>query len=283
MRFPLQVLRWIRYLQYLIFALIFNNIDGEKSGDIHIKTTDKENEISIHCHIFHTYLAVDLLKEISKFRESTALSSQIFVTTSPEKSEAVKEICKLLIPEAQILIYPNQGRDILPFLQLAQSGKLSQSHLILKIHTKADRKVNTGHFLNDAIAHELLDERSVQALFELSKEYDFVSTTSKYILGYNNLGKNLKPLKKLVRLTKLRRVPLDLKFPAASCFWITDNLVNRIGSLDIDVAAFPFEPIPPDGTIAHAFERYYGMLAISEGLGVLPLESFVESENFNAN
>ncbi len=58
-----------------------------------------------------------------------------------------------------------------------------------------------------------------------------------------------------------RRTDLDIRkfpiveFPHGSMFWARRDALRRLLTLPLAFDDFPREPIPPDGTIAHALER----------------------------
>ena len=57
-------------------------------------------------------------------------------------------------------------------------------------------------------------------------------------------------------------------------FWMTADLVARMGELTLTVDDYEAEPLPLDGAIPHAVERLIGVLAAHDGRGVVPLEQF---------
>ena len=63
--------------------------------------------------------------------------------------------------------------------------------------------------------------------------------------------------------------PERLWFPAGSMFWTRPEVLLPLADLGLTAADFGPETGAVDGTLAHAVERYLGVLAASQGLAVI--------------
>jgi len=79
-------------------------------------------------------------------------------------------------------------------------------------------------------------------------------------------GNNVKWANKLYELMGLK-APMDRYplVPYGSMFWLRKGALQPLLNLDLKVSFFPQEPLPPDGTILHALERLYSLIAQDAG------------------
>ncbi|MFC3119954.1 rhamnan synthesis F family protein [Jhaorihella thermophila] len=60
----------------------------------------------------------------------------VTLTGSPEETAPTAAAIRTAFPRARVWAMPNRGRDILPFLHLAQSGVLAPYAAVCKLHGK---------------------------------------------------------------------------------------------------------------------------------------------------
>ena len=89
------------------------------------------------------------------------------------------------------------------------------------------------------------------------------------VLGREFLGPNRPCLEALVRKGGQAFDADALWFPAGSMFWTRPEVLLPLADLGLDAADFGPETGAVDGTLAHAVERYLGVLAVSQGLAVI--------------
>jgi lipopolysaccharide biosynthesis protein len=70
------------------------------------------------------------------------------------------------------------------------------------------------------------------------------------------------------------RVPLDpdFVFVAGSMFWARLEALKDLILLPLDIDGFEPEPLPPDGTLAHALERFLGLSVLHRGYSILEID-----------
>lgn len=243
-----------------------------------------EQKITIVFHAFHLEIAKQIFVWIEEFATQAKLPVNLIVTSPLEIAGEIATLAKSSSYKSELVQVENHGRDIWPFLQVCQSGKLSKSALVLKVHTKAPRVLGTKVKLDANSVHELLATNLVDGLLLQSRENPyFVATYGKYVGKTSSWGKNLEKYFKLLKRLEVGPLPKKLRFPAGTIFWTTGSFAELIGGLAITREDFAGEPSPDDGATEHALERLFGMLAKDNG-GVIPLEKLVTGgQNENRN
>jgi lipopolysaccharide biosynthesis protein len=89
------------------------------------------------------------------------------------------------------------------------------------------------------------------------------------VLGREFLGPNRPRVVALARKGGLAFDPERLWFPAGSMFWTRPEVLLPLADLGLTADDFGPETGAVDGTLAHAVERYLGVVAESQGLAVI--------------
>jgi lipopolysaccharide biosynthesis protein len=63
----------------------------------------------------------------------------------------------------------------------------------------------------------------------------------------------------------LGMLPEQFNFPMGNMFWIRSSLLARFVALELTWDDYPAEPLPIDGTMLHAIERLFGVVAELDG------------------
>jgi lipopolysaccharide biosynthesis protein len=272
----------VRYWSNKVIFSIKNVFKARTESPISSTDTKVEQKISIVFHAYHLELAKQIICWIEDFAKKVDLPVSLIVTTSSENQTSIQELTRSTAYKAEVIEVENHGRDIWPFLQVCQSGKLSNSVLVLKIHTKAPRMIARAVELNAESVHQLLDPELVDGLLSKAKETGmFVATFEKYVGRTASWGLNIKKYFSLISKLGISPLPTKLRFPAGTIFWTTGTYADYLGKLTVESSDFEGEPSPDDGATEHVLERLFGMLAKDNG-GVIPLERLVTGEQ-NAN
>ena len=245
-------------------------------------TSQLDRKITIVFHAYHLALAKQIFVWIEEFAVKADLPVNVIITTPTKNLSKVQKLATSTTYVSEVLEVENHGRDIWPFLQVCQSGKLANSLLVLKIHTKAPRKIARGVLLNEESVHELLNPNFLPRLLRQANDDSlFVATLDKYVGRTDSWGLNISKYFQVIKKLNLTTAPKKLRFPAGTIFWTTGAFTQLLGKLEIDRNDFEGEPSPDDGAIEHVLERLFGMIAKENG-GVIPLERLVTGEQ-NAN
>lgn len=247
-----------------------------------LKSAESNPRITIVFHAYHLDIAKKIFRWISDFASQTSLQVHVIVTTTSDRIVQIESSAASDDYSSEVIEVENHGRDIWPFLQICQSGKVDQSALVLKIHTKGPRNIARGVQLSEKSVHELLHPSMVPALLvQAERDPYFVATFERYIGRTSSWGKNLQAYFLLLKKLDLKSTPSKLRFPAGTIFWTTGDFAKYLGSLRLERSDFGGEPSPDDGATEHVVERLFGMLAKDNG-GVIPLEKLVNG-GLNAN
>lgn len=177
-----------------------------------------------------------------------------------------------------VLDCENRGRDILPMVQLVNSGHLDSYELILKIHTKkspwreAHQSLSgTGAAWKDSFLQALLPsaEGVAQILTAFADDpYLGIVTADGSVAGPEHWGGDKRITEQLLRRIELDLDGRTLRFPAGSMYWCRGFVLQGLRSLNLIADDFDEEDGQIDGTTAHAVERIVGLLTEEAGLTI---------------
>ncbi|QDE38502.1 hypothetical protein FIV34_04430 [Luteibacter pinisoli] len=219
------------------------------------------------CAVIHAWHP-ELIEDIVNALRATLIPWRLVVTTAPERADAVSSELARLGVSADVMIFANQGRDILPFLKVLARLSLDGTQLILKLHTKktehrADgddwRRVLLDTLLADGRAGRLL------AAFATDPTLGAIAPDGHAVARSDFMGANGPAVAALAdRMgTDASHEP---RFIAGSMFWARVDALRPL--LEMDLCDWEFEPEAGqvDGTLAHAVERMVAMAVTHRGL-----------------
>ena len=219
--------------------------------------------------IAHVYYP-ELWDELAAGIERIPGEVDLVATLVEGRAEHLTEAIRTRFPRADIRLVPNRGRDLWPLIQVLE--EIPGHDLVLKVHTKRSPHMRNG----DAWRRDLLDglvgstgriERIV-ALMAGDRRIGMVAP-ARNVLGREFLGPNRPRVESLARQGGWALDPDRLWFPAGSMFWTRPEVLLPLAQLDLTAEDFGPEIGAVDGTLAHAIERYLGVLAESQGLAVI--------------
>ncbi len=261
-----------RRLRYRLLIWRQPNLDATLAEQKKTETQSFTYDVTIVAHLYYLDSASEILQAIQSFKHESGLNTQVLITTTHELESQVSELNAGFNTGAQVYAFDNQGRDVFPFVHLAQKKLLSESALVLKIHTKHPRNLPSGSLLDHSLALRLLTPELGIKLRQLSAIKEFFTTEKNFCLDTNYLGANLNQIKSLAQDVGIDNLPSDFAFPAGTMFWATPSIVEKISQLNLSVNEFSTEPSPADGTVSHAVERLVGVIASVVGAGMVAIE-----------
>ena len=219
--------------------------------------------------IAHVYYP-ELWDELADGIERIPGDLDLVVTLVEGRAEHLADPIGTRFPGADIRVVPNRGRDVWPLIQVLD--RIAGHGLVLKVHTKRSPHMRNG----DAWRHELLGAlvgstsqvERIRTLLADDRRIGMVAP-ARNVLGREFLGPNRPGVESLARKGGRAFDAERLWFPAGSMFWTRAEILLPLADLYLTPEDFGPETGAVDGTLAHAIERYLGVLAASQGLAVI--------------
>lgn len=238
--------------------------------------------VLVVAHVHYPHLWPELAGHVAGIGAPLDLT----VTLTPPASE-LATIIATQFPGARVIPVPNRGRDLAPLLTvLAGTPGLGGYAAVLKVHTKHSPHRRTGDAWRRGMLADLCPgPQGIEAILDVlaaaparaavpgaspgaPRAVGMVAPRGS-VLGREFLGPNAGKVADLASRAGLRLEPDRLWFPAGAMFWARPQVLADLMALGLSPEDFDAEPTPPDGTLAHALERYLGVVLSARGLGVL--------------
>lgn len=221
--------------------------------------------------VVHAYYP-DLLPEILACRALLPKATPLFVTVPPEKHTDAKRLLEG-VADVRLLVTPNRGRDIAPFLSLLNSGILEPFDVALKLHTKRSPHLLDGNIRRKLLLQLLCGEqhaaRATASFFEDPK-VGMVGWAASYraVQGYwmTNESRVASLARRMNAADSAR-----LGFFEGSMFWFRPAALEPLRRLNLVAEDFEAEEGQTDGTLHHAVERCFTIAAWAGGFAVRSL------------
>jgi lipopolysaccharide biosynthesis protein len=227
--------------------------------------------------VVHLYY-LDLLEEILGYLKNIIEPFDLFITTPFEAD--VRQILNTLEERGQsvtIVLSENRGRDVGPFIALFRSGMLSAYGAVLKLHSKKSRYSEQGSSWRKQLYEPLCgSSTTVLRTLKLLREGEVgIVGPRRFFLSHDNFwGANRDSLARLLisaGIAVSNEGP-ELGFFAGTMFWFVPHALMAIREISDVAIAFEPEEGKQDGTLAHAWERAFCLLARAAGYRVTALE-----------
>lgn len=225
---------------------------------------DKDMQLAVHVHLHY----IDMLETILERLKNIPVPFDLYISinTFKDHKEIHSDCVSYLGNLRNIYIerVPNRGRDIAPMI--VQFGeRLSQYDVIGHFHTKKSPHNVSLSSWSDELFNILLgkkddDTYTVGQILNLLKQRAkivFPQESTRIVKTPNGWGDNFDIARDLVE--KYAKFSFDenlqIAFPEGFMFWARGSALREFLNLPLSFDDFPVEPIPSDGTIAHALER----------------------------
>jgi lipopolysaccharide biosynthesis protein len=220
------------------------------------------------CAIVHLWYP-ELLGEFATALRASHIDWRIIITTAPEREQAVRSQLARLQLDAEVHVFENRGRDILPFLHVANRLLDEGVTVVLKLHSKRSTHRRDGELWRRELLDKLLaPERATRILAALH---------ANPTLGMVGPEGHLQPLSYYwganrdtvdFLCTRLgiaaARAEHD-RFVAGSMFWVRLDALRPLLDAQLRPAEFEAEAGQLDGTVAHAIERVFALSVVATG------------------
>ncbi len=238
-----------------------------KSGFIVRYEEDEPEDLpdfSIHVHAYYTD---DLYHDANSYGVYKRANRVVITTDQVKKANTINEIMKDIGIKAEIVQVGNQGRDILPFMQLfydieAYGGDDIWAHVHQK---KSFSSTPGGDVWRNFLLKILFGDKDKisNALLQMNDpEVGLVAPFDPFICGWFGSKRILPIYQKLVE-TPFPVHPI--LFPVGNMFWTRRSVVDQMNSYFGTDYPWPNEPIANDGTVFHLIERLWPTATYDSG------------------
>jgi len=240
-------------------------------------------DTAIYIHLFHEECWPDFCFGLQKCN----FPFDLHISLPGGRADLEAEITSRF-PDVHFHAVENHGRDIWPFIQLLQSGVFEQYAAVCKLHSKKsdhlhdpDSKIDIGKRWRRSAILELLGksgraDRILDSL-RLNPSIGIVGPSNLRIVqspdrpSENDWGTsaNWSNMKLIADRLKVSEHEFRTDFFAGTMFWFSPRALAAIFSGTFLASDFEAEPIAKEGTMAHAMERMFNLIAASSGFEVL--------------
>lgn len=232
-------------------------------------------KLAVHLHLYYFEQLPEILGYLKSLSET---DYDLFVTMVEENEKVVSEI-KVVYPNAHIMIVPNYGYDVGPFIEFLHQIDLDKYDYILKIHSKKDVSKNrtrlNGNRMDNRLWKKILfdallkdAERVQNDLALLENNHQIGMLSSKYCVTkekrtYQKLLPQINEAMKKCGFKEVKQV----QFVAGTMFYVRSELLKPLLKYTIKDFVRTEEEVK-DGTFAHVVERLLGALVQAQGYTV---------------
>lgn len=230
-----------------------------------IKRT-RGTELAVVVHVYYKDQWEAITKRLSMLGNQ---KHDLYITLTDKEAEFASSIANQF-PKANIIVVPNRGRDILPFMHVARRLDAAGYKSVLKLHTKRSLHRKDGSKWLDNLLESLLPSRAMVAktLKLLGERPAIIGPRGHYVSLDAYIGSNETYMKNLLERTEFSK-DFDQKehaYFAGSMFWASLEALRPLLNLYIMSEDFESEKGHVDGTMAHAIERLFGLVADLQGI-----------------
>jgi len=217
-------------------------------------------DIAVIVHLFYP----DIWKEIFSYLNLLETPHDLYITVPPHIEE--QYLIQILQdrPDTKIYITENRGRDVLPFLLTLNHIGIDTYRYICKLHTKKTGASPLGTVWRKLLYFDLIgSDRTVKetiALFENNPEIGMITGKNTILDSERYDYGNTTKIDKLIKMSGFLFQD-EYNFAGGTMFWVRSELLEPILDLFKEgKLVFEEEKGQKDNTIAHALERFFGIV-----------------------
>ena len=244
-----------------------------QEADLHTAWgTNQGHHLALMVHGFHEPELLKILNPLPPGGGRNGLPPIDLYLTVPEDryTASINLLQHLGWPRVQLFGVTNRGRDIAPFLLKVLPAALANNHQqFVKVHTKLSTHLGDGepwgeHLLSSMLSPCFLQQLSHQ--LENNSKLGLLAPSGTLLPCTLSLGRNSHHLLQLCRRHNLPpRTVLQGSFVAGTMMAGRLEALRPLLDQAPPLEAFEEEAGQTDGTLAHAFERWIGLLAEHHG------------------
>lgn len=228
----------------------------------------KHHDTAVILHVFYP----ELFEEIASYLASLQGDLDLYVSI-PQGVKLSDEEVRARFPEAQIYRCENRGRDVAPFLAVFSAIFPLNYKYVCKIHTKkTSHRENGGEWRTD-ILDKLLGSPAIvgqaKKMLDAELRVGLLAPRGHVLPSSHFMAKNEVQVMDLARRAGVDYGQgLEFDFVAGSMFWFKPLALAPLLFMDVTTESFEVEQGQKDGTLAHAFERFIGLLVQQNGFRI---------------
>lgn len=233
----------------------------------------KKARLAVIIHVYYWEMFTEIAGSVEQLPEP----ADVYISLPQILAGRLPEVFAVF-PCAQVMVVENRGRDVAPFITIFREISQLGYDRILKVHTKKSPHRTDGEYWREDILSKLI--RSSEAVsivteaFQNSPELGIVGPFGHVLHKSYYWGSNKELTLKLAVMAGISaNEQTSFHFVAGSMFWFRPEALQPLLNIPVSFYDFPEEPIPPDGTLAHAIERLFGLCAISGGYQVMQTDT----------
>ena len=220
------------------------------------------------CVVIHAWYP-DVFAKLLEALKSTHLQWRVVVTTPSDKLHQINAVANTAGVEIETCPMPNHGRDMLPFLEVAERLLEEGEQIVLKLHTKRSTHRSDGAQWRQELIDRLLAPERAAHIFSAMQSNPALGLVAPeghvqplgFYWGANE--KNVQSL--LARIGLPKADSSNESFIAGSMFWIRLDALRPLLDAHLPRSLFEPEAGQLDGTTAHALERVIGLVTRHRG------------------
>ena len=223
------------------------------------------------CVVIHAWYA-DVFDEILASLQATGLDWRVVVTTAADKAQAMRDCLSARGMQAEIETVENRGRDILPFLHVANRLLDEGVDVVLKLHTKRSvHRADGDQWRREMVGRIGSPERSAAIIqaFHADARLGLVGPEGHLQPMSNHWGGNADAVAYLGACMGMPSPREEHgEFIAGSMFWVRLDALRTLLEAHLHRSDFEPERGQLDGTLAHAVERVFVACVLHAGYTV---------------
>jgi GT2 family glycosyltransferase len=246
------------------------NAQGEMEVVAPTPVDAKKQKVAIVIHLYYA----DLWSELYDYLKQIDVKYDLFITLPQHADEAIVKRILSDMPHAHLYRVENRGRDVLPFLLVMRHIGWDRYDYICKLHTKKTGESPLGSVWRKLLYFDLIgsDETVRKIVESFDNNPDIGMVTGKNTIldsrlyDYGNTTKIDRLIDEAGYLFQDSYV-----FAGGTMFWMRTSLLEPVMRLfEAGKLEFEEEKGQKDNTIAHALERFFGIVCKVEGYRIVP-------------
>lgn len=268
-------------LQHEIKSVGFTKQYGLVNKRIISLKRPKKTVVAVVVHLYY----IDSWESISeKLKMIATFPFDIFVSL-PSQSIDFKQTIQKTFPNAFVYESPNRGRDVLPFIAIANALYAKGYKHVLKLHSKKSTHRNDGDDWMSTILDALIPSQPTlqTGIIEALKDSKtgLIGPKGQYVSLRVNFEANGTHMTNIVKKIYSKQQAHDILqvnrevygFFAGTMFWVNLESIKPLMSKIATVRRFETEAGQIDATFAHALERLFCVIPEIEGKTIYEVDA----------